>query len=768
MSEWSLMYPFLSAIFGLFIIAIWVTFGSRILGKLIALKGFQIAEADSKPWMLAFVLLALFNSNQIVGAQLPFFVLVFFSPVILVFSWITFSSQLIRRAVIELLEILLVGFIALIAVTALYHAGRYWVHEGPNHDSLVYFEGLMWALDKPLLVGGEAVKSHWGFNTCGNGGSIWIGFDCGLYRGGTYTLSAWIQFFSPYKTGNGLYSLLAYAGLFSWIAVGELVGKINLDGTRNFVLRLFFPLLLLFSTAVLSSLIDSNLATMLAAASLAILVAILSNRTTSILRRCILGGLWASVGAHFYAESIFYAGLIVFIAVIVEYFQERKTSVFRKNIFSLFCFGMVLLVAMNYVTVYAVQSLFLFKSISQGGDWPAWYIDAAPWAWLGGFISSPLLGGSEISSYPLAALGASLSIFSIFVLALSRKNHPVIISVLLTSALAVWYVEAKSYRYGEHKILQLLGVSWSLLLALAIIELQSHRPLQILKKKMAVSMYSVITFIIIGVTAYVIGDFITRGARMMKSLEPAHGIHPGIEKLVSHIRPGAVVLLDDTAWLGIEKFHKAHYLTFLIHNQGARVVMSNHGEDVLRGGYFKNELNNTFLSSPDEVRWFVSGQSTLDRTSIFHQTDVEPIAATKDYSLYRILPRLSALVVPGAGFNQCEATHCWTSGATVMEVFSANSGKQKELTIETEYFMPPKDGRVLVTVNGKNLPSIAAGTPVITIPIEAGASKIQLSPSWEPVSPQQLGLSSDSRKLFLMLKNVRVMTSERFFEPVNR
>lgn len=768
MSDWSLMYPFFSALFGLLVIGIWLTLGSRIFEKLVALKGLQIAETNSKSWMLAFVLLALFNSNQIVGAQLPFFVLVFFSLIIVIFSWITFPCQLMRKAVIEALEILLIGFIALISVIVLYHAQKYWIHEGPNHDSLVYFEGLMWVLDKPLLVGSEAVKSHWGLNTCGNGGSIWIGFDCALYRGATYTLAAWSQFFSPYKTGNGLYSLLVYVGLFAWVAVGTLVEKINLHGTRGFVSRLFLSLLLLFSTAVLSAWINSNLATMLASASIAMLVAVLSSRTVPILHRCMLAGLWAAIGAHFYAESIFYSSLIVFIAVAVESFQERKSVSIKRFIFSLLGFGSVLLIAANYVVVYAWKSLFLFKSISQGGDWAAWYIDAAPWTWLGSFIAAPLLGGAAMSSYTVAALGAFVSLLSIAILSVNRRHHPVIVSVFLTSALAVLYVEVRSYRYGEHKIIQLLGISWSLILALAIIELHIHRIPQMPKRRIALSIGASVAIIIFGAISYVIGDFAKRGVSMMKSLEPAHGIHPGIEMLVSYIRPTDMVLVDDSAWVGIEKFHKEHYLTFLVHNQGGRVVMSNHGDDVLRGGYFKNDLNNTFLDNPDEVRWFVSGKSELERTSIFHQTDVEPIVATKDYSLFRVLSRSSVLVVPGEGWSQCEATHCWTSGSFVIEVFAANSDKKNELTIESGYFMPPKDGRVLVTVNGKNLPPITAGTPAMTIPIEPGTSKIQLSPTWEPVSPQQLGLSSDSRKLFLMVKSVRVTNSERSVKAMER
>lgn len=759
MSDLTLMYPFFSALLGLLIISIWLTQGSRILVNLLTLKGLKIAETDSKSWVLALILLALFNSNQIVGAQYPFFIFIFSTFIVLVFAWITFPSQLLREAMYETLEILLIGLISLITVIVIYKGWQYWLHEGPNHDSLVYFEGLMWALDRPLLVGSEAVRSHWGLNGCDQNGII-IGVDCGLYRGGTYTLAAWTQFFSPYKTGNGLYGLFSFVGLFAWVAVGMLVGKANIGGARDVIFRLFLSLLLLFSTAVLSALTNDNLATMLGAASIAMMVAVLANRSKPILHRCLLAGLWVAIAAHFYAESIFYAGLIVLIAVAVEFLQTRQNASLKEIIFSLLGFGLVLLIAANYVIVYAVQSLFLFKSISQGGNWPAWYIDAPPWTWLGGFIAAPVFG-PEISSFSVATCGALVLLLTLLILCFNRKYLPIIVSVSLTSALAVWYIEVSSYRYGEHKILQLLGVSWSLLLIFAIIELQSRKSNWILKGKLAVSICSLLIFVIVGVKFYVISDFFTRSMHLIKANEPAHGIYPGIEKLVSYIRPGDRVLLDDSAWFGVEKFQKAHYLTFLVHNQGGRVVMSNHGDEVLRGGYHKNEVNNTFLNNSEQVQWYVSGQPALGRTLIFHQTNVDPIVATKNYSLFRVLQKSSALIVPGEGWTQCEATHCWTTGSFTTEVYVADSGKPNEFTLESDYFMPPKNGQILVTVNGKNLPSMTAGTHLVKIPIEAGISKIQLSPSWDPVSPQQLGVSSDPRKLFLMVKSVGVTQSER-------
>ena len=193
------MTVFLSILVGILCVNVWLSFGSKLCFRLLPSIGVQ--NHQTRPViLLAIILLAAFNLNLIVGAQGLFVVFALATPLMLLATWAYVPRSELKSAAVETLGMLAVELVALFVVLMLFKGWKFWLHEGPNHDSLVYFEGMSWAIDSPLWIDSQAVSSRWGLGKCGEG-SMWIGNNCSLYRGGTYSLAAWTQFFSPSKSG---------------------------------------------------------------------------------------------------------------------------------------------------------------------------------------------------------------------------------------------------------------------------------------------------------------------------------------------------------------------------------------------------------------------------------------------------------------------------------------------------------------------------------------------------------------------------------------
>lgn len=751
-----MLYPVLSVFIGLLVVNVWLQIGSQLVLCSLA-KGQSISPNSIQAFLLALVLLTFFNINQFSGANAVFVVFLLATPLLLVAGWFALPTQTKRSAFKEFSGLLLLELAAIVVVFLLYGFWKYWLLESPNHDSLFYFEGMTWALDRPLLVASEAVRAHWGLGICGES-SMMIGYDCSLYRGGSYTLAAWVQFFSPIKIPNSLYLLLSYVAVLAWVTVGMTTAVFEENRSRPHLIYWFGSgLLLTFSTAVQGALINSNLGTMLGASCVAMVIATLSARQILLWQRAVLVGLWAAVGTHIYAESIFYAGLIFSIALAVEFFQERHQLTFRQTVIVFGVFILTMVLAANFTLASALNSLLTFNKMAEGGNWPAWYIDAAPWTWLGSFVSGVLLGTFEMASYRVAFVGAIATLLALVLVWRNSDFRPIVLALVITSVAAIYLIEARSYRYGEHKILQLLGTSWSFVLVLGLREAfltrGSYKPTwRVVRVLAGVS--------ILVAVCYLIVDYGIRGARIMKAIKSVHSIYPGLQQLVSYIHEGDSVLIDDSGWSGMQKFQKTHYVTFLIHDQKARVVMPNGGG----GGYYKNIINNTLKDSGD-IQWLVTGtQSGL----IQPPADSQLVFQMPDYTLYRVRPKLTVLTVPGSGWYDCEAHFCWTTSSFEIETVNPGSSSNQTLEIETDYFFPPANGKVTVTVNGVHLPDAPATAGILSVPIPPGKSRLRFSSSWMPESPAQRGLANDNRKLFSLIKSLRVTTSEPPTSPVGK
>lgn len=737
----------MSAFIGIFFLGLWLTFGSALTSHFLQPINNRFRKI-LPAFVIAITLLFLFNFNLVVGAKYLFIAFELATSFMLFFAFKYVPKSDLKSGIKEIFGLLIIVFLALLFVFIVFKSGRFWVHEGPNHDSLVYFEGMHWALDWPLWVDSELVKSKWGLGQCAEA-SIWIGRDCSLYRGGTYTLAALAQFFSFTKAGVGLFGLFAYAGLFLWVAVSLFVDHSSKHIKYNTLIKIGLTMLLLFSTSILGALLNSNLATMLASASIAVAVTTCLIRDFDLEVRVVIVGLWVAVCTHLYAESLFYVGLIVFIAVAIEISQKRNQYSFKKIMSVMIAFVATLLIFANVTLLASINSLFAFKSISQGGVWPSWYIDAPQWAWMGSFVGGELQG-AELSSLPIAGLGAVSSILAVLVLWKDRGLRAMLIAIAITSLLTIWFVEARAYRYGEHKILQLLGTTWCLLLAFSVLFCLHTESCQFKFKpfflhKALSNIHRPFGIFILFCLLYIEGSFFVRGVKMMKSLEPSHGVHLGVDEALSAINAGDIVLIDDSRWVGVEKFQKTHYLAFLIHHRGARVVMPDLGGDTMRGGYTRSQLNNTLSKFP-HPNWYLSGVPKSGREPIFLPKNLELVFKSTDFVLSRIGSKESGFVVPGDGWYDCELMQCGMSGSFAIEAVVPNTWGDNLLHVDANFSFPPAGSYLTVEVNGKWLKKVLPVSGVFTVRVSPGHNVIKVTPSWKLATSFEYPVTGDSRK----------------------
>ena len=731
-------------------------FGARLLSEKSKCRCFNDIVI-SQLCVLALYLLILFNANLVVGGTYSFYVMAILS---LVFSFNAFVKRnrvFLKEDLSSLAEILIIQAIAIIFLFSVYDGQKFWAQEGPNHDSLVYFEGMKWSLDNSLWVAKKIVDEKWRLGVCDDS-SIWIGFDCVLYRGGTYTLSAWLQLLNESKTPQGLFCLFAFVGVISFYATKLL--QIKIRGKENSIATVGFSILLLFSTAPLSALFNSNLASLLAAGTLSLIVAILIYERLPIIAKGFLLGLWTAVVVHIYAEAIFYCALIFAIYIVIDSLQRKESNHLKNVVIGVIVFFTTLFVFSNVVLISAFQSLFAFKSIAQGGQWQAYYLNAPVWMWGGAFVVGELMGG-QLPSIFMSLCGVFITIALFIILGTKRMYLAPLLALVGTSFFAVLVIEYRSYQYGEHKIIQLLGMSWVVFAIAAINEVLIKR-FSLVRgyDRHAYSVYPIAGVGILLSLLHLNQNFSRQGAYLLESNAASHGIYWGVDDFLLRIQAKEIVLIDDSSWHGIEKFHKSHYLTFLIHERGAKAVMPQFTEGSFSGGYFRNKLNNGFVHS-EVPSWYLRGTSDKNIKTLFEITNPGPTFETekRDFSLTKILS-VTSFALPAKGWYEREAEHCWTDGVFEIQAFSSED--VSELKVEMDFFQPPANAGLYIEVNGQLVGNFDSSERIFKVPLKKGMNIVKITPGWVPASPAERGLSLDARKLFAAVRNVAVISQTEF------
>lgn len=691
--------------------------------------------------------LIILNGNQWVPGDVIFPLLVVAILCVVLFSCAKPSRSDRNEAFREGISLFVVQVMTLLGIFLIFQMQRYWLLESHNHDSMVYYQGIHWAFESKLFVASEAVRARWGLGICGDGAN-WIGFDCPLYRGGTYTIAAWAQYFSPRVTGSGLYFVGAYAATIAWTAVRLLTTSVS--GWSGAYIRAIFAIFITISTGLVGAIINSNLATAMGSASLLIVFALALRSDLHPTVRYVLMAAWCAVCAHLYAEAVFYAGLFVCLVFTLELPKQLRTFGLKRTLrLAAILLGVVAALG-NIPLTQAFSSIFILGKIAKGGEWFSWYLHQNPLFWSGGFFAGLLMGVPPSRS--IVILSSAISLIAAFFLLHVREMRTATLAFIGVSVLAVLYVELTGYQYGEHKIIHLLGPGWTFLVAGAIFQSLFSKTSADVRwtEKPVIRVVSLTGVFISSIVAFI---FLSRSASLLDQLRGPHGIDAGLGSLSSYIRPGETVLLDDSRWIGVEKFHKSHYLTFQLHNQGAKVVMPNIDSDTLRGGYFRKHLDDKLRNSRG-VEWLVQGRGHAIKQPVFLSSNETPSWENADFSLFRV--DNSPLAVAGNGWYNCESGHCWTRSSFEIETFVPSTDRV-ELSLEFWAFEAPRDGTIMVlTSDGQLLATTSVIDGQLKFLLPGGWSRLIFRGDWKTASPKELKISEDSRELFLAVKKVSI------------
>lgn len=689
--------------------------------------------------LFSFILLIALNGNQWLPGYLlfPFLIVTAIITVTISIKGLTEYDR--RAALLDGLSLLSVQALILLVVFVVFQVYRYWLLESSNHDSLIYYYGGYWANESRLFVGSEAVRAKWGFTT-------WIGFDRPLYRGGTFTLAAWVQYFSPRVSGSGVYFIATYSATMAWFAVRLLPASIN--GLRSTLVTTSLALIVALSTGIVGALVNSNLATVMGSSSLMLVFALALRSDVRPNVRYGLMGAWCAVCAHFYGESVFYAGMLVFFVFLLEFPAQVRTlrpvGMLRLAIF----LSLIVLGLGNIPVGQAVSSLFLFSEIDKSADWFSWYMHQSPFAWVGSFVGGLLMGHAV--SIPIVVVSSIITVFSAGCLVYLRRTRVGVWALIGTSLMAVTYIEITSYQYGEHKILHLLGPSWTFAIIAAILHLAGGIENGFSSKALVFARRLIVVSLSIGIVV-VVSHFLSTSLSMLNQMRGFHSLDFGLNTLTSYIRPGENVLVDDNEWVGVEKFFKTHYLAFQLQHQGAKVLMPGIESNDLRGGYQRDFIKDT-LKGVRTVDWLVKSKGYKLKEEKIISIYGNPIWQNADYRLYRV--DKEPVIVAGKGWYDCEPVHCWTSGPFEIETYLSSAGSF-ELVVDFSVFSPPDKGVISVrTSDGELLTSVNASQNKMHIRLPSGWSKLIFEPDWSISSPKDLGEGEDSRKLFVAIQRM--------------
>ena len=431
------MLAVISACLSSLIFSLWVIFFGRLSGKLIRNKGKQYLLPDrnsgyTSNYAFTFIgiLLILVNINQLSGINDSFTVFSIVSLIFIPIFIISLSKHERIDTAKDFVSFWGVQVFLIIIISVLFRADNFWLLEGPNHDSLVYFEGITWALHDSLQANREAITAAWGLGSCGEVASLYIGHSCSLYRGGSYTLASWSKFFNFFTTGTGLWLSASIAGDFIWFSVSFVAESIfkNTRPYRKYIFTL--ALLASISTGLIGTIVNSNLASTYAAACIALMFSLIF--IGQFKSKTILIGMLIGLSSHLYGEAMFYTGFLAFFVLLKDACNtnEELGKVIKLFTLSSLTVLIVFLLVGNYTVYQSVRTvLFISENVVTDQPCASWYIHGPLWYWLSSFMAGDLLGGEEVSHLYVVYASTLVIIISLTVL---LKNNKMAIAALLT------------------------------------------------------------------------------------------------------------------------------------------------------------------------------------------------------------------------------------------------------------------------------------------------------------------------------------------------
>lgn len=626
-----------------------------------------------------------------------------------------------------------------------------WLLEGPNHDSLFFFEGAQWALQHPVRVDPAQVNAAWSLGTCRQG-AVFIGSDCAVYRGGTYTLLALGSALLPELTPNLALATMAFAALFPMLGMLACIGLGHAGSVRRRCLEVALLVLggalVMLSPAMVGGIVNGNVATVFGAALVAMSLLLSATPIVPPWQRAAVLGLVAALAGHVYGEAAIYVCWMAAVGVAHDAVRLRRPSwIVAGGCVALACFA----IGLNVQLPDLVRSYLEIGKLASGGQWFGYFLTAPAYTWLGSPFSGVLMGGDPPVTMRSVVLGLVLTLATL-VAGLRRELRIPTLGLALLTVLLVAFIETRDYAYGEHKVIQLLGPAWTALLLVGLLNAWNRSS----ARRSAVRVAVVVTFaLLLAQTA----AFSLRAKSLLVGSIPSHALSQDFPGAFQRIGAGDEVIIDDAGVAGQERFQKTHYVAFMVHLRGARALLPDMGDEVARGGYVHSILSGGFQRSgtPD---WLIRIKSDAGTKSVITRADQGGVIQTQEYTLIQLnAVAAEPLVLAGVGWHACESTHCWTTPTFTVEVFvppacRVGGGNQAAVNFDLDFFSPPPDGTVSVEAGPQSSTVDLAAARQLRVPVGGGWTRITVSSGWPEQSPQSIGLSADGRTLFARINRI--------------
>lgn len=613
-----------------------------------------------------------------------------------------------------------------------------WMLEGTNHDLVFFYGGAKWAMQHPLSVDQATVVREWSLGQCGQGMQF-IGNGCVVQRNGAYTLLALASSFVPDAGPNQVRAMIGGAALFP--VIGMLPSMAGRFGgghrvPRGSVVAFLLAVLCMAGTGMMLSVINENIGTAMAGAVLMMIVLwALSPMPSPLVKWIMLGAAAGCVGIV-YGEAAVHACLVVALAVVTTALWMRSWRVFLLG-------GVMAMVAcavvLNRMLPELIASYTQVSGIVAQSSWPSWYIQQSFWGW---WLAAPFAGllmTAQPAVNPEAVMLGLLLMAATGWLSIREQRWRFFVGLLAASGLLVIYVQSHGYQYGEHKLVQVLGPAWGALLAWLLLRHSRRRG----------RMGGVI--LLMAILAALSAAYAVRSRAILVSHVPS-GISHTLSAALRLPQAGDEVIIDVSAVVGPDQYVKQDFAILELHRRGARARMADRGRDPV--GY-SDALFNDSLRRADSPDWLLVLKHPGAAPAL--QLGAAPVVEDPTFALYSLQSGQLPLAQAGRGWHTCEQDHCWTQGRFSLETFVPKDCAGARLQVDLRLLHPPGAGRIQVTVNDRQGPTLQSlETGQISLDLPKGSSVITLVPDWQIASPQSLGISGDSRPLFADVSRARI------------
>lgn len=573
---------------------------------------------------------------------------------------------------------LLLSLLAAVATAYRVDAAHHWLVETSNHDTLFYYEGAHWAAKNAVYVGPSFVENALGLGNCQQG-AVYIGNNCPVYRGGSFSLLGYALGFGGGDGANDMLLASAIGTLLIGVGLLPLFAQYEPRSTKGRLgwagLAAFLTLIIALSPTMLAAAINSNIATTFGTSAAAMVLAFSLHSDAVWWRRPLMTGLGAAVAAHTYGEAAAPAVVFSAASVLIAAIQNRSLLLFIKG-------GAIaaaaFLIGANVVAMELIESAKAVEAIATGGQWEGYYLNENPLSWIASPFAGMVINGAPYVSSQMLTIGTALTLLVSLCSLNDRRALGAAITLFCVSALLIGFVEYRQYVYGEHKVVQMIGTSACILAAGVVIRfLGSAQGIVSVRAKW---LQRGLALLIMLLMLAAIRAQARPSLKVVEAWQPQHGLSLDFKRDLAVTDPVADWVIDDTAASGMERFQKTHYVAYIVSADGGRVHLSNLDADGMRGGYARQVLGGTF-SSLKEANWLVQLKSHDQLSSPFIYPGIERKSST-EYDLVDLNHGLSAIATSGVNWSPCNAGGCPVSNGFEIETLSwANGSNSCEMSV---------------------------------------------------------------------------------------